>query len=411
MPERDGGLVAPHADHDHVALAQTCGQAREVAVGGDDDEPVDLAGVQDVHRVDDERGVGRVLARLLAGLVALDVTELLDGRDGVVEQLGAPLGRLRVGEVAVDAAVRRHAVAGNLVEDDGKVLGGDVVRVDEERETRLIVYFVVHVVSVSVCEYIVMSIISLMIAHVKSCSVNRQEMSTTRQLPRGRERKAKWKGNAMAELRPEDLNATKPDCLSGTALEQKAESAGLAKTQMEVGRTIVLALMAGMLIGSGALFMTCVKADPTLGFAASNILGGFCFSLGLICVIVAGAELFTGNCLMVMGAASKRFAWAKVLKNWVVVWLGNFAGSLVLVGIVSGCSIMAIKAGDNTIGAQMVTVASGKDRPRSRSDHLPRHHVQLPRLPRGVDGLCRSHGHRQDLHDDLSRHGLRRHGL
>ena len=163
----------------------------------------------------------------------------------------------------------------------------------------------------------------------------------------------------MAELRPEDLNATKPDCLSGTALEQKAESAGLAKTQMEVGRTTVLALMAGMLIGSGALFMTCVKADPTLGFAASNILGGFCFSLGLICVIVAGAELFTGNCLMVMGAASKRFAWAKVLKNWVVVWLGNFAGSLVLVGIVSGCSIMAIKAGDNTIGAQMVTVASG----------------------------------------------------
>ena len=169
-----------------------------------------------------------------------------------------------------------------------------------------------------------------------------------------------WKGNVMVELRPEDLNATKPDCLSGTALEQKAESVGLAKTQMEIGRTIVLALMAGMLIGSGALFMTCVKADPTLGFAASNILGGFCFSLGLICVIVAGAELFTGNCLMVMGAASKRFAWAKVLKNWVVVWLGNFAGSLVLVGIVFGCSIMAIKAGDNTIGAQMVTVASGK---------------------------------------------------
>jgi formate transporter len=185
-------------------------------------------------------------------------------------------------------------------------------------------------------------------------------MSTTRQLPRGRERKTMWKGNVMVELRPEDLNASKPDCLSGTALEQKAESVGLAKTQMEIGRTIVLALMAGMLIGSGALFMTCVKADPTLGFAASNILGGFCFSLGLICVIVAGAELFTGNCLMVMGAASKRFAWAKVLKNWVVVWLGNFAGSLVLVGIVFGCSIMAIKAGDNTIGAQMVTVASGK---------------------------------------------------
>lgn len=164
----------------------------------------------------------------------------------------------------------------------------------------------------------------------------------------------------MADLQPENLDAIKPDCLAGTALEQKAEAVGVVKSNMEIGRMVVLALMAGMLIGTGALFMTCVKADPTLGFAASNILGGFCFSLGLICVIVAGAELFTGNCLMVIGAASKRFAWAKVLKNWVIVWLGNFAGSLVLVGIVFGCGIMAIKAGDNTIGAQMAAVASGK---------------------------------------------------
>lgn len=123
---------------------------------------------------------------------------------------------------------------------------------------------------------------------------------------------------------------------------------------------VVLALMAGMLIGSGALFMTFVKADPTLGFAASNILGGLCFSLGLICVIIAGAELFTGNCLMVIGAASKRLDWSKVLRNWVIVWLGNFAGSLVLVCIIFGCGLMGVKAGDNTIGAQMVTVASGK---------------------------------------------------
>ena len=174
-----------------------------------------------------------------------------------------------------------------------------------------------------------------------------------------------WKGNVMVELRPEDLNATKPDCLSGTALEQKAESVGLAKTQMEIGRTIVLALMAGMLIGSGALFMTCVKADPTLGFAASNILGGFCFSLGLICVIVAGSELFTGNALMIIAKASGKIGWGGMLKNWVVVWVGNFVGSLILVGIIVGCGVMGIKgyadgSTVNTIGDQMVKVASGK---------------------------------------------------
>ena len=164
----------------------------------------------------------------------------------------------------------------------------------------------------------------------------------------------------MADIQPDKLAEIKPDCLSGAAHEQKAEAVGVAKASMELPRTIVLSLMAGMLIGSGALFMTYVKADPTLGFAASSVLGGLCFSLGLICVIIAGAELFTGNCLMVMGAASKRIAWMQVLKNWVVVWLGNFAGSLILVGIVFGCGVMGIKAGDNTIGAQMVAVASGK---------------------------------------------------
>lgn len=155
-------------------------------------------------------------------------------------------------------------------------------------------------------------------------------------------------------------SAVKLDCLSGTALEQKAEAVGLAKTKLELGRFIVLAMLAGMFIGCGALLMTYVKADHTLGFAASSVLGGACFSLGLICVIIAGAELFTGNCLMVIGAASRRFAWIAVLKNWVIVWLGNFAGSLVLVAIIVGCGLMGTKVGDNTIGAQMVAIASTK---------------------------------------------------
>lgn len=156
------------------------------------------------------------------------------------------------------------------------------------------------------------------------------------------------------------VNAGKPDCASGAALEQKAEAVGEGKTKAELSRTIVLAILAGMFIGTGALFMTCIKADQTLGFAASNILGGLCFSIGLLCVIVGGAELFTGNCLMVMGASSKRYAWSKVLKNWVVVWAFNFVGSLLLVGIILGCNIMGMKAGDNTIGAQMAAIAAGK---------------------------------------------------
>ena len=164
----------------------------------------------------------------------------------------------------------------------------------------------------------------------------------------------------METITKADISAVKPDCLSAQALEQKAEAVGIGKTKLEVGRMFVLAMMAGMQIGCGALFMTYVKADQTLSFAAASVLGGLCFSLGLICVIVAGAELFTGNCLMVIAASGKKIAWGAMLKNWGIVWLGNLVGSLLLVGIIVGCGLLGTKAGDNTIGAQMVAVAAGK---------------------------------------------------
>ncbi len=164
----------------------------------------------------------------------------------------------------------------------------------------------------------------------------------------------------MEQITKEDIAAVAPDCRAAASLEAKAEAVGVGKANMDVPRMFTLAIMAGIQIGMGALFMTYVKADQTLSFAAANVLGGLCFSLGLICVIVAGSELFTGNCLMVMAANSKKAAWSAVLKNWVVVWLGNLVGSLILVGIIVGCGLMGTKAGDNTIGAQMVAVAAGK---------------------------------------------------
>lgn len=164
----------------------------------------------------------------------------------------------------------------------------------------------------------------------------------------------------MAEITPEDIAATKPDCVAGAGIEAKGETVGVNKAGMEMRSVIPLAILAGMFIGMGALFMTYVKADQTLSFAASSVLGGLVFSLGLICVVVAGAELFTGNSLMVMAALSKKISWADLGKNWVVVWVFNLVGSLILVGIIFGCGVMAVKAGDNTIGNQMVVVASGK---------------------------------------------------
>lgn len=72
---------------------------------------------------------------------------------------------------------------------------------------------------------------------------------------------------------------------------------------------------------------TLVASDATLGFAASRLLGGLAFSLGLILVTVAGAELFTGNNLLVMAWASGRVSSAEVLRNWAVVCAANFVGA------------------------------------------------------------------------------------
>lgn len=163
------------------------------------------------------------------------------------------------------------------------------------------------------------------------------------------------------EITKADVAAAKPDHLAGAAIADKAEVVGIGKTTMSVNRMWWLAILAGLFIGTGALFMTYVKADQSLSFAVASVFGAAMFSIGLILVVIAGAELFTGNSLMVIAALNKKITWGKLAKNWVVVYFGNLVGSLLLVLVIVGTGVMAMKAGDNTIGNQMVAVAAGKE--------------------------------------------------
>lgn len=163
------------------------------------------------------------------------------------------------------------------------------------------------------------------------------------------------------EITKADVAAAKPDHLPGPAIAAKAEVVGIGKTTMSVSRMWWLAILAGLFIGTGALFMTYVKADQSLSFAVASVFGAAMFSIGLILVVIAGAELFTGNSLMVIAALNKKITWGKLAKNWVVVYFGNLVGSLLLVLVIVGTGVMAMKAGDNTIGNQMVAVAAGKE--------------------------------------------------
>ena len=148
------------------------------------------------------------------------------------------------------------------------------------------------------------------------------------------------------------------DARAGAELERKAEDVASAKAGQPVLATLALGFLAGLFIGLGALLMLFVKSDATLSFAPAQLLGGLSFSLGLLLVVVAGAELFTGNALMVCAAASGRIPWRAMLRNWALVWPANLAGALFLVFLVYMADAASMNGG--AVGDAMVNVAYAK---------------------------------------------------
>ena len=124
------------------------------------------------------------------------------------------------------------------------------------------------------------------------------------------------------------------DAYTPREIAHKIETLGVTKSRSDTLSLLVLAVLAGAFIALGALFFTVVVTRPVLGFGVSRLVGGVAFSLGLILVIIGGAELFTGNNLVAMAWASRRITSAELARNWVLVYLGNALGALGTVGLV-----------------------------------------------------------------------------
>lgn len=105
------------------------------------------------------------------------------------------------------------------------------------------------------------------------------------------------------------------------------EGAGVAKAQLPALQMFVLALLAGAFIGFGAAAYTTVMTGVDATYGPARLLGGVVFSLGLILVIIGGAELFTGNALMVMAAVDRKITLRQLLRSWAVVYVGNLVGA------------------------------------------------------------------------------------
>ena len=124
------------------------------------------------------------------------------------------------------------------------------------------------------------------------------------------------------------------DAYSPKEIAAKLKSVGVVKARMATLPLVMLGLLAGAFIGLGGLFFVLVKSDTSLSFAASQVLGGLVFCLGLLLVVVAGAELFTGNNLLAMAWADHQITSAEVLRNWVWVCAANFVGAVGLAVLV-----------------------------------------------------------------------------
>ena len=141
------------------------------------------------------------------------------------------------------------------------------------------------------------------------------------------------------------MNTSPPtsfDAILPKDMAAKAESAGETKSKLGLLQMTALAVLAGAFIAMGAIFATTVSAggmtakaaDGAVVFATSlpygvtRLLAGLAFSLGLIMVVVGGAELFTGNNLIVMAWVSRKVTTWDLLRNWVIVYIGNFAGAI-----------------------------------------------------------------------------------
>ena len=148
------------------------------------------------------------------------------------------------------------------------------------------------------------------------------------------------------------------DPLLPPAVAARAEEIGEAKARLPLLPLLGLGGLAGAFIAMGAQLFTVVTTETNFGFGADRLIGGLAFSLGLVLVVIAGAELFTGNNLVIMAWASRRVSTLLLLNNWLIVYGANLVGALATVGLVYWSRQWTL---DNfAVGATALKVADAK---------------------------------------------------
>jgi formate transporter len=155
-------------------------------------------------------------------------------------------------------------------------------------------------------------------------------------------------------------NEIRIDALLPAEMATRAEYLGVRKAETPFLAMFTLAILAGAFIGLGAIFATTAASGTSgiLPYGVVRLLTGLVFSLGLILVIVGGAELFTGNTLIVMAWASGKVSTVALLRNWIIVYVGNFIGSIATAAMVLVSRQYLF--GGGAVGSTALSIANGK---------------------------------------------------
>jgi formate transporter len=141
------------------------------------------------------------------------------------------------------------------------------------------------------------------------------------------------------------------DAYAPREIAARLATIGATKVRMPLLSMVTLGVLAGGFIGLGAMYYTLVASDAGLGFAAGRVLGGVVFSLGLVLVVVAGAELFTGNNLLVMAWVARRITTGELVRDLGIVFVANLAGAL-------GLAVIVLLSGEWRLGGEQVGQAA-----------------------------------------------------
>jgi formate transporter len=163
------------------------------------------------------------------------------------------------------------------------------------------------------------------------------------------------------------------DALLPPEMAQKAETIGVKKANLATRKLFLLAILAGAFVALGAVFATTVSAGSitikdalgqvsatsALPYGVIRLLSGVAFSLGLILVVVGGAELFTGNNLIIMAFMSHKITLKQLLRNWAIVYAGNFVGSI-LTALLMLATGQYLQGNGAAVGLNAMTMANAK---------------------------------------------------